>query len=200
MKRSIFAILVLAASWTGLSSQVSATAVSSNPKAVVSDLGRAVVEILETPGLSEADRIARYRVQFERAFDWDRISAFAIGQYQRGLTQEKFIAYRELFAQHMTHLYAARFTKYSGERFTVKSERRFGRGGSEVIALLQGAGDQAPVKLAFKLVQNGDGPRIYDVAIDGVSLLVAKRAEVKSIIATGGIDGLIAQLKKSNAP
>lgn len=200
MKRLIFAFLVIAASWTGVAAQASATTVSSNSTAVVSSLGKAVVDILENPDLSQEERIERYNAQFERAFDWDRISAFAIGQNQPGLTREKFTTYRDLFARHMTQLYAARFAKYSGERFIVKGERLFGRGGSEVTAFLQGANDRAPVKLAFKLVQNGDGPQIYDVAIDGVSLLVAKRAEVKSIIATGGIDGLIAQLKKANAP
>jgi len=198
MKRYILAVLFLATSWVAVPAQAAATTGASAPKAFVSSLGNAVVSILENSHLSQVERIERYSVQFERAFDWDRISAFAIGQYRRGVTRDKFTTYRDLFALHMTRLYAERFANYSGEKFVVKGERQFGRGGSEVTALLQGSGDRGSVKLAFKLVQDGDGPRIYDVAIDGVSLLVAKRAEIKSIIARGGIDGLIAQLKKAN--
>ena len=66
-------------------------------------------------------------------------------------------------------------------------------------AILQGSVESESVKLAFKLVQTGDTQRIYDVVINGVSLLVAKRAEIKGIIAARGIDGLIAQLKQANA-
>ena len=66
-------------------------------------------------------------------------------------------------------------------------------------AILQGSAESEPVKLAFKLVQTGDTQSIYDVVINGVSLLVAKRAEMNGIIAARGIDGLISQLKQANA-
>ena len=66
-------------------------------------------------------------------------------------------------------------------------------------AILQGSAESESVKLAFKLVQTGDTLRIYDVVINRVSLLVAKRAEMKLIIVARGIDGLIAQLKQANA-
>jgi phospholipid transport system substrate-binding protein len=198
MKRYLFATLILATSWVAAPAQTAAATVAGSSTAFISSLGKAVVDVLENPDLSQGERVERYSAQFDRAFDWNRISAFAIGQYRRGVTRDKFNTYRDLFARHMTRLYAERFAHYSGERFLVKGERQFGRGGSEVTALLQRSDDRAPVKLAFKLVRDGDGPRIFDVAIDGVSLLVAKRAEIKSILATGGIDGLIAQLKKAN--
>lgn len=178
----------------------SGTAVASgSSSAFIAALGKSVVEILEDPNLSQDERAARYGDRFRQAFDWDRIGAFAIGQYRRGVTRQKFEEYRDLFAAHMMQIYAAKFAGYSGEQFVIKGERAFGRGGSEVVALLRGADSGEAVKLAFKLVQEDGTQRIYDVAVNGVSLLVAKRAEVKGIIASGGIDGLIAQLRKANA-
>ena len=193
MKRLFTLLTVFAAIWIG------SPAVAGNATAFVASLGQAVVAILENPALSPAERVDRYRAQFDKAFDWDRIGAFAIGQYQRGVPREKFVAYRDQFAQHMTNIYAAKFADYSGERFLVKGEWQFGRGGSEFTALLVRRDGSDPVKLAFKLVRIGEAPRIYDVVIDGVSLLVAKRAEMKGIIAARGIDGFIAQLKRVNA-
>ncbi|MDD9917049.1 MAG: ABC transporter substrate-binding protein [Rhodospirillaceae bacterium] len=195
MKCLLCLLTIIATTWAG----APANATVGSSTAFVESLGEAVVAILEDPSLSPAERIDRYSTEFEKAFDWDRISAFAIGRYQRGVTRNQFNAYRDLFAQHMMKIYAEKFASYSGERFLVKGERKFGRGGSEVTAILQGGAESEPVKLAFKLVQTGDTQRIYDVVINGVSLLVAKRAEMKGIIAARGIDGLIAQLKQANA-
>ncbi len=198
MKQFFFAIAVLMATWTTAVTPASATAVDGTSKALITSLGKAVVDILENPALSPKARAEQYSAHFEKAFDWDRISAFAIGKYQRGVPRKKFVEYRDLFAQHMTRLYAAKFADYSGEAFLVKGERQFGRGGSEVTAEIRDANDRETVRLAFKVVQEDGKQRIYDVLINGVSLLVAKRSELKGIISRGGIDGLIAQLKKAN--
>lgn len=197
MKQLFFAVALLAAGSIVAERPASASAVDGNPTAFITSLGNAVVEILEDPALSQDERVKRYVAQFRAAFDWDRIGVFAIGRYRQGLTHEKFAEYRDLFAQHMTKIYAARFADYSGERFVVKGERPVGRDGSEVFAEIRGAGSQEAVGLAFKVVDDGGNLKIYDVSINGVSLLVAKRAEVKGILASRGIDGLIATLRRA---
>lgn len=197
MKQWVFAVATLAAISMQAPQPASATAVDGDPTAFITSLGNAVVEILENPALSQNERVQRYSAQFREAFDWDRIGVFAIGPYRRGVTREKFDEYRDLFAQHMTKIYAARFADYSGERFVVKGERPLGHGGSEVVAEIRGSDGQEPIGLAFKVVEDGGKLKIYDVAINGVSLLVAKRAEVKGILTSRGIDGLIATLRKT---
>lgn len=198
MKQFFFAIAVFVATGMNAAMSASATTAEGQSTAFVTSLGKAVVDILENPALSPEERIEQYSAQFKRAFDWDRISTFAIGRYRHDVPQDKFIEYRDQFAQHMTRLYATKFADYSGDQFLVKGERQFARGGSEVTAEIRDANDQETARLAFKVVQDGGTQRIYDVSINGVSLLVAKRSELKGIISRGGIDGLIAQLKKAN--
>ncbi len=198
MKRFLCVIVVFAATWMNAAVPVSATTGDGTSTAFVSSLGKAVLNILENPALSPEERIVQYSTHFKKAFDWDRIGAFAIGKYQHGVPRDKFIEYRDLFAQHMTRLYATKFADYSGEQFLVKGEQRSERNGSEVTAEIRDNNDRETARLAFKVVRDGGRQRIYDVSINGVSLLVAKRSEVKSIISTGGIDGLIALLKKAN--
>lgn len=196
MKKFLCAITVL--TMTCFGAPAAAKQVDGTSTAFIASLGEAVVAILENPSLSPAERVVQYSAQFKKAFDWDRISAYAIGEHQRRVSRGKFNEYRELFAQHMTKLYARKFADYSGETFQVESERQFGRGGSEVIAVIRDTNERTTAKLAFKLVKDRGEQRIYDVMIDGVSLLKAKRSEMKGIIAAGGIDGLIKQLKRAN--
>jgi len=147
-KRLLCLLTIFATTWA--CAPENATVGSST--AFVESLGEAVVAILEDPSLSPVERIYRYSNEFEKAFDWDWISAFAIGRYQRGVTRNQFNAYRDLFARHMMKIYAEKFASYSGERFLIKDERKFGCGGSEVTAKLQGSAESEHVKLAFKLV------------------------------------------------
>lgn len=198
MKQFIFAIAVFVATFMSAAVPASATAVEGTSTAFVTSLGKAVIGILENPALSPKERVEQYSAHFERAFDWDRISTFAIGRYRQEVPQDKFIEYRDQFALHMTRLYAAKFSDYSGEQFLVKGEQVFAGGGSEVTAEIRDASNGETARLAFKVVQDGGKRRIFDVSINGVSLLVAKRSELKDIISRGGIDGLIAQLKKAN--
>lgn len=167
--------------------------------AFVKSLGKTVVDILENPALSSKERHEQYSAHFKKSFDWDRISTYAIGRYRHNVPQDKFIEYRDQFAQHMTSLYAAKFADYSGEQFLVKGERLIESGGSEVTAEIRDAKDGETARLAFKVMQDGGKQRIFDVSINGVSLLVAKRSELKGIISRGGIDDLITQLKKANS-
>lgn len=199
MKQFFFAIAVFVAASMNATAPASAKTADGTSTAFVTSLGKAVVDILENPALSPKERIEQYSAHFKEAFDWDRISTFAIGRYRHDVPQDKFIEYRDQFAQHMTRLYAAKFADYSGDKFFVKGERQFARGGSEVTAEIRDTNNQETARLAFKVVQDSGKQQIYDVSINGVSLLVAKRSELKSIISRGGIDGLIAQLKKANA-
>ena len=188
---AIFAILSMQAPVPA-----SATAVEGTPTAFITSLGKAVVNILENPSLSHPERMQQYSAQFGTYFDWDRIGAFAIGQYQRDVPQDKFLQYRDLFAEHMTRIYAAKFADYSREQFVVKRERQVDSDTSEVTAEIVAIGGREPVRLAFRVIRDDGRLKIYDVTISGVSLLIAKRAEVKGIMSRDGIDGLIAALKK----
>jgi len=48
----------------------------------------------------------------------------------------------------------------------------------------------------FIVQSGGQGPKVTDVKVEGVSLLVTKRSEFDSVIAQKGIDGLIQALRR----
>ena len=55
---------------------------------------------------------------------------------------------------------------------------------------------QADVSLEYLLQQDAQGWRIINIVADGVSDLALKRAEYQRVFASGGIDGLIAELEQ----
>ena len=55
-----------------------------------------------------------------------------------------------------------------------------------------------PLRIDWRLRDRGDGPKIIDIAIEGVSLLATKRADFSSTIKKGGLHGLINDLEEKN--
>ena len=53
-----------------------------------------------------------------------------------------------------------------------------------------------PIKLDFIVQTTGQGLKVIDVKVEGVSLLVTKRSEFNSVVAQKGIDGLIQAMRQ----
>ena len=74
------------------------------------------------------------------------------------------------------------------------------RGGQEVIvrAEVVAAGGGKPVNMDYTLYQSGGKYRVYNVAVEGASLVTVYRNQFGQTIGQKGIDGLIADLKSKN--
>jgi len=56
-----------------------------------------------------------------------------------------------------------------------------------------------PVPVEYAMRKTAQGWKIYDIAIEGVSLVLTYRAEFESITRTSGVEGLIRRLQEKNA-
>jgi phospholipid transport system substrate-binding protein len=57
-----------------------------------------------------------------------------------------------------------------------------------------------PVLVAYEMRRTGAGWKIYDVSVEGMSLVLTYRTEFDGILKQEGIDGLIRRLADKNAP
>jgi len=56
-----------------------------------------------------------------------------------------------------------------------------------------------PVAVEYSMKKTPEGWKIYDIAVEGVSLVLTYRAEFENITRTSGVDGLIKRLQEKNA-
>jgi phospholipid transport system substrate-binding protein len=56
-----------------------------------------------------------------------------------------------------------------------------------------------PVAVEYSMKKTPEGWKIYDIAVEGVSLVLTYRAEFENITRTSGVDGLIKRLAEKNA-
>lgn len=57
-----------------------------------------------------------------------------------------------------------------------------------------------PLPIDFAMRKTGQGWKVYDITVEGVSLVLTYRSEFDAVVKQEGIDGLIKRLTQKNAP
>jgi|SRR5882672_7144775 len=57
-----------------------------------------------------------------------------------------------------------------------------------------------PVSLDYQMHKTDDGWKIYDIIVEGVSLVLTYRSEFDAVVKQQGVDGLIKRLAEKNTP
>jgi phospholipid transport system substrate-binding protein len=57
-----------------------------------------------------------------------------------------------------------------------------------------------PLPIEFQMRKTGPTWKVYDIAVEGISLVLTYRSEFDAVVKQEGIDGLIKRLTQKNSP
>ena len=184
----------------------SGTALAQAPDKLVRTVADEVLNALAQDQELRAGNQAKFAELLEQKvaphFDFERMTRLAVGRGWRQATPEQQKTLIDLFHRLLIRTYSAAYSAYANITIDVKPVR------------MQPADDDVQVRTEIK-VPNGGPPltvdysmykasaawKIYDVTVEGVSLLTTYRSTFAEEIRQGGIDGLIKSLQdKVSAP
>jgi phospholipid transport system substrate-binding protein len=133
-------------------------------------------------------------------FDFEKMSKLALGKNWRGATEEQQVRFVEEFRLLLIRTYATALLEYTGEvvnmlPFRDDLSRKRVNVGMEIV---QPGGPGIPMTLALYL-NNAEEWKVYDVKIEGISLVTNYRSTFANEIRKNGMDKLIADLAERNA-
>jgi len=103
------------------------------------------------------------------------------------------------FRAMLVRIYSNAIDVYRGQTLKVLPVR-LPQGATDVVVrnqyLRQG---RPPVLIEYSMKKTPEGWKIYDISVEGVSLVLTYRAEFEQITRTSGVDGLIKRLAEKNA-
>ena len=174
-------ILVAAPGWAGA------------PTDTVKEYTDAVVKVLEDQSLKIADRRTAVRKLANEAFDIQETARRALGPHWQQRTPAEREEFVGLFADLLERTYIAKIDLYGGERLKFTDEKIDGD-----IATVRGKvttkqGQDIPVDA--RMHKKGDRWLIYDVTIEGISLVSNYRAQFDRIIRTSSYPELVKRLR-----
>jgi len=131
-------------------------------------------------------------------FDFNRITQIAMG---RNWAKASPAEQKEIVTQ-FTHLlvrsYSNAINNLRDMDVVVKGSRSNGSD-SDVTVRTQMVGRNQPTAIDYFLSNASGGWKVYDVQVEGVSLVSAYRDEFTSLVSNSGIAGVIDALKKKNS-
>jgi len=156
----------------------------------IEEFGNEAIGSLTEDGLTDQIRMDRFRNLYKKDFATDAIARFVLGPYWKKSSKEDREKFTKLLEDYVVVSYAPKWKNYSGETFSVYDSIR---DSSQIILVRSDVtpNEGTPIKLDWR-VRNDNPFRIYDIAVEGVSMIVTQRSEFMSVIKNGG--GTIAPL------
>lgn len=158
-----------------------------------------VIKVLDDPALKgQAQRRAAVRKISEDIFDYPDTARRALGQHWNGRTPEEQREFVQLFADLLDRAYFSKIDRYQGEKVRYGAESV---NGDEAIVktliMTRAGGSEIPVDYRMHLT---DGKwRVYDVTIEGVSLVSNYRTQFNKIVQTESYATLVQKLRAKDA-
>jgi len=156
-----------------------------------------IIAVLNDPELKEAEKADERRKLIRRAaderFDWLEMSRRTLAKHWKKRTDEEKKDFVPLFTDLLERTYMNRVENYSGEKVIYDGEKIKGKYGLVSVMVFTSKNVEIPVE--YRLQKKGDEWLIYDVSIEGVSLVNNYRTQFNSIILNSSYEGLVEKLR-----
>ena len=143
------------------------------------------------------DIINRILVPF---VDWNTMSKWVLGRNTWGqATEAQRKAFSEEFKNLIIRTYASTLRAYNNQVIEYQPIRGGYEGKTriQVDSFIRENGKE-PIKVTYRLIHSGDTWKVYDIIIEGVSLLKGFQAQFESEIQQQGLQSLIERLRQHN--
>lgn len=132
-------------------------------------------------------------------FDFDRVCRMVLGKNWKAATPDQQAGFQKEFRSLLLRTYASALGKYRDQVIEYKPLRtEAGADNVSVKTQIVQPGGQ-PIAVDYSLVkQSGNGWKVYDIVIEGVSLVTNYRSQFSNEIRQNGLDSLIKKLAEKN--
>ena len=158
-------------------------------------LANDVITNLTGNTLTDLQRQEKLRGILKSYFDVNSIGKWVLGRHWRKASAAERLEYLGLFEDLIVNTYAIRFKSYSNEK--IKLTGTASRGQTAIVKSVIERGSKQPVRVDWRVTYPDGQYKIFDIVIEGVSMIQTQRSEFSSVIRRNGgrVAGLIATLK-----
>jgi phospholipid transport system substrate-binding protein len=131
-------------------------------------------------------------------FDFSRMARLAVGRNWAQASDAQKEALTREFRTLLVRTYSTSLTQYRNQTIEVKPAKIAPQDTDAVVrtAVIQQGGP--PIPIDYSMAKEASGWKVYDVVIDGASLVTTYRSSFNDQIQKGGIDGLVKTLADRN--
>jgi phospholipid transport system substrate-binding protein len=157
-----------------------------------------VLDVLRDSSLKgesgKSTKKAKIRSISEKMFDYNELSRRTLGQNWRKFTSEQQKEFIELYKSILEDAYANKIVSYTDEKVLFNKENMLTEKTCEVQTTV--VTRKADIPIHYRVIEKDGEWRVYDVVIEGVSLVNNYRNQFREILANKSPDTLLDILRK----
>jgi len=157
-----------------------------------------VLKTLSDPAFkakSKDQQIATISTEIESVFDFEELSKRTLGREWKNFNAEQQTEFVKLFKELLQGVYADRLLAYSDQKVIYDKELMLKEGRAEVQSYLQ-TSDGNKIPLFYRMTNTSGSWKVYDIVIEGVSMVKNYRTQFKEILSNGSPDKLLEILRE----
>lgn len=171
---------------------------ASTPLATVQGHVNSVLEVLRDPALKgdamKKLRKERIRSISEKMFDFTELARRTLAQNWKVFNDAQKKDFIELYKAILENAYIDRIMDYTDEKIVFQKESALTDKTSEVQSVV--VTKRADIPINYRVIHADDGWRVYDVVVEGVSLVGNYRSQFREILINKTPDDLLEILRK----
>ena len=154
-----------------------------------------VLKLLDDPALKDKpkDKRAAVRKVADDIFDFGETAKRSLGRHWADRTQAERDEFVKLFGDLLERSYISKIELYGGEKIQYLSDKVDGEQASVMSKLLTKTNTEVPIE--YRMLKKGERWLVYDVIIEGVSLVSNYRTQFNKIIQTSSYAELVKKMK-----
>ena len=170
---------------------------AATPKETVEQGVDKVLKTLSDPAFkakAKDEKIASIGKEIDNIFDFEELSKRTLGRDWKKMSAAQQTEFVKLFKQLLQGVYADRLLAYSDQKVIFDKEITLKKGSAEVQSYLQ-TSDGKKIPLFYRLTDKSGSWKVYDVIIEGVSMVKNYRTQFRDILAKDSPDKLLEILR-----
>ncbi len=157
-----------------------------------------VLKVVQDQELKKPQNAEKRRTQIREVarglFDFEEMAKRALARHWAARTPEQRKRFIELFTDLLENSYVSKIESYGGEKIVYLPEQAEGDTVTVRSKIVTQRGTEIP--LDYRLQKKGDRSEVYDVAIEGVSLVANYRTQFNKIITQSSYEELVKKMEQ----
>ncbi len=175
---------------------------AGEPTEKIKQITDKILSIVSDPALKDPSKVKERRNLIRSAvderFDWEEMARRSLARHWDQRTAEEKKEFVRLFADLLERTYMGKVEDYSGEK--VRYEGETTEGDYAVVKIKIVTKKNKDILVDYRLKKRGNDWFVYDVSIEGVSLVNNYRTQFSSIILQSSYENLVKKLKEKGEP
>lgn len=160
-----------------------------------------MIDILGNPALKDPAKAEKRRKLLRdtasERFDWREMARRSLAKHWQQRTDEEKREFVPLFTDLLEQAYMNRIENYSGDKVSYDGEKV--KGEYSLVKVRIYTSKQTDIPVVYRLRKKDSQWLIYDISIEGVSLVKNYRQQFDSVILSSSYEGLVEKLKEKAA-